>query len=96
MPELHRRAHVPPRGQPACLPHLRPYGGRPAKCPECEDPKIKYSGTGTEKVEEPVAAFFPEAVVRRMDADAMTRKDAYGRRSTRFERAKSISWSARR
>ena len=49
----------------------------PAKCPDCGDPKIKYSGTGTEKVEEVVTRFFPKAVVRRMDADAMTRKEAY-------------------
>jgi len=49
----------------------------PSRCPDCGDPKIKYSGTGTEKVEEVVTRFFPKAVVRRMDADAMTRKEAY-------------------
>lgn len=49
----------------------------PPKCPQCHDPRIKYSGAGTEKVEEAVARIFPEAVVRRMDADAMSRKDAY-------------------
>lgn len=49
----------------------------PARCPDCGDPKIKYSGTGTEKVEEAVSRLFPQAVVRRMDADAMTRKEAY-------------------
>jgi len=49
----------------------------PGKCPECKDPKIKYSGTGTERVEEAVIRFFPTAVVRRMDADAMARKEAY-------------------
>jgi primosomal protein N' (replication factor Y) len=40
------------------------------------DPRIKYSGAGTEKVEELVAAFFPEAVVKRLDADAVSRKDS--------------------
>jgi primosomal protein N' (replication factor Y) len=49
----------------------------PAKCPDCKDPKIRYSGTGTEKIEEHVARIFPSAVVRRMDADAMSRKEAY-------------------
>jgi primosomal protein N' (replication factor Y) len=49
----------------------------PGKCPDCGDPKIKYSGTGTEKVEETVTRFFPKAVVRRMDADVMTRKESY-------------------
>jgi len=49
----------------------------PGKCPECRDPGIKYSGTGTEKVEDIVGKCFPTAVVKRMDADAMTRKDAF-------------------
>ncbi|MDP9291500.1 MAG: primosomal protein N', partial [Verrucomicrobiota bacterium] len=49
----------------------------PKKCPSCADPAIRYSGTGTEKVEDSVAKIFPHAVVRRMDADAMTRRDSY-------------------
>jgi primosomal protein N' (replication factor Y) len=49
----------------------------PSKCPECRDPNIRYSGTGTEKVEDLVAKLFPKAVVKRMDADAMTRRDSY-------------------
>ena len=48
----------------------------PSKCPACKDPRIKYSGAGTEKVEELVAAFFPGAVVKRLDADAVSRKDS--------------------
>jgi primosomal protein N' (replication factor Y) len=49
----------------------------PAKCPECGDPGIRYSGTGTEKVEDAVTRLFPKAEVKRMDADAMTRKGAF-------------------
>ncbi|HEY3902117.1 MAG TPA: primosomal protein N' [Chthoniobacter sp.] len=49
----------------------------PAKCPECGDKGIKYSGTGTEKVEDAVARLFPTAVVKRMDADVMQRRDAF-------------------
>jgi len=49
----------------------------PSKCPDCKDPGIRYAGTGTEKVEDAVAKAFPKAVVKRMDADAMTKKDAY-------------------
>ncbi len=49
----------------------------PGKCPSCKDPGIKYTGIGTEKVEDAVAQTFPKAVVRRMDADAMQRRDAY-------------------
>ena len=49
----------------------------PKRCPECGRHTLIYVGFGTEKVEENVAALFPKAVVRRMDADSMTRKDAY-------------------
>jgi primosomal protein N' (replication factor Y) len=49
----------------------------PNKCPDCKDPGIKYAGVGTEKVEEAVVRLFPKASVRRMDADTMTRKEAY-------------------
>ncbi len=49
----------------------------PKKCPECGKDALIYAGFGTEKVESTVSQFFPKANVRRMDADSMTRKDAY-------------------
>src|ERR1700688_1447461 len=49
----------------------------PKKCPACGQDALIYYGFGTEKVESTVAQIFPKAVVRRMDADSMTRKDAY-------------------
>jgi primosomal protein N' (replication factor Y) len=49
----------------------------PKKCPECGKDALIYAGFGTEKVESTVSHFFPKANVRRMDADSMTRKDAY-------------------
>ena len=49
----------------------------PKKCPACGDPGIRFSGYGTEKVAELVEKFFPTARVSRMDADSMSRKDAY-------------------
>ncbi len=49
----------------------------PKKCPTCGKDALIYSGFGTEKVESAVAQVFPQAVVRRMDADSMTRKEAY-------------------
>src|SRR5204862_5605004 len=49
----------------------------PKRCPECGQDTLIYAGFGTEKVEATVAAIFPRAVVRRMDADSMTRKDSY-------------------
>src|ERR1700682_3585429 len=49
----------------------------PKKCPACGKDALIYSGFGTEKVESTVSQIFPSAVVKRMDADSMTRKQAY-------------------
>jgi primosomal protein N' (replication factor Y) len=49
----------------------------PRKCPKCADASIRYAGYGTEKIEGTVRKLFPAATVARMDADSMTRKDAY-------------------
>ncbi|MGH7993974.1 MAG: replication restart helicase PriA, partial [Limisphaerales bacterium] len=51
----------------------------PAVCPnmKCKNPAIRFAGTGTQKVEETLAKLFPNARVRRMDADTMKRKDDY-------------------
>src|SRR6478736_2961460 len=49
----------------------------PKKCPACAQDALIYHGFGTEKVESTVAQIFPKDVVRRMDADSMTRKEAY-------------------
>jgi len=49
----------------------------PRKCPKCADPSIRYAGFGTEKIEGAVQKLFPTAIVARMDADSMSRKDAY-------------------
>jgi primosomal protein N' (replication factor Y) len=49
----------------------------PKKCPACGKDALIYYGFGTERVESTVAQIFPKAVVRRMDADSMTRKEAY-------------------
>ena len=49
----------------------------PKKCPACGQDALIYYGFGTERVESTVAQLFPKAVVHRMDADSMTRKEAY-------------------
>jgi len=60
----------------------------PNKCPQCADPGIRYAGYGTEKVEGAVRKLFPHAVIARMDADTMTRKDAYRETLTSFRTGK--------
>ncbi len=51
----------------------------PSVCPnpKCKNPAIRFAGTGTQKVEETLAKLFPNARIRRMDADTMKRKDDY-------------------
>src|SRR5438034_1066793 len=49
----------------------------PKKCPACGKDALIYAGFGTEKVESTVSHLFPKANVHRMDADSMTRKEAY-------------------
>src|SRR5437899_2729620 len=49
----------------------------PKRCPACGKDALIYAGFGTEKVESTVSHLFPKANVHRMDADSMTRKEAY-------------------
>ncbi len=49
----------------------------PRDCPQCHAPDIRYSGLGTEKVEDSLTKLFPKARIHRMDSDTMTRKDSY-------------------
>ena len=51
----------------------------PSVCPEpsCKNPAIRFAGTGTQKVEDILGKLFPQARVKRMDADTMKRKDDY-------------------
>ncbi len=49
----------------------------PNTCPECGSRYIKHMGIGTQRVEQQVRKFFPEARIARMDADTMSRKGSY-------------------
>ncbi len=60
----------------------------PPRCPACADPAIRYAGTGTERVEDTVAKIFPGARIARMDADSMTRKEAYRETLSAFRSGK--------
>jgi primosomal protein N' (replication factor Y) len=53
----------------------------PKACPEagCRNPGIRYSGLGTERVEDALTKLFPHASIRRMDSDALKRKEDYRR-----------------
>lgn len=51
----------------------------PQKCPVCQSPKLDSRGFGTERIEDEIRQFFPEARVQRMDLDTTRSKKAYQR-----------------
>jgi primosomal protein N' (replication factor Y) len=62
----------------------------PRVCPEpkCANPAIRYSGLGTERVEDTLTRLFPHARVTRMDSDVLKRKEDYRRILTEFRLGK--------
>lgn len=48
-----------------------------SRCQECRSSKIKWKGTGTQKVEEVVKQVMPHATVVRIDADTMQKKNLF-------------------
>lgn len=46
-------------------------------CPECGSDKIRYFGTGTQKLEQEIHKQFPEAKTIRMDVDTVTKKNSH-------------------
>ncbi len=62
----------------------------PKECPnqECRNPAIRFSGLGTEKVEDTLTRLFPKARIARMDRDTLKRKDDYRRILDEFRTGK--------
>ena len=46
-------------------------------CPECHSTKIRYFGTGTQRLEQEINKLFPEAKTIRMDVDTVTKKNSH-------------------
>lgn len=63
----------------------------PTVCPEkeCRSKAIRYSGVGTERVEENLGRMFPHARIQRMDSDLMKRKDDYRAALNEFKAGKT-------
>ena len=56
----------------------------PTVCPECESKRIKYFGSGTQRIEELVGQIAPRARLLRWDADTTGRKGSHERILQRF------------
>lgn len=54
------------------------------KCPSCGADNIKYSGFGTQRVEQELQMRFPEARILRMDADTTVAKDSHEKALSAF------------
>ncbi len=48
-----------------------------SKCPECGEDAVRYSGFGTQKIEEELASLLPEAKIVRMDTDSTAGKNSH-------------------
>lgn len=55
------------------------------KCPECESEKIRYFGTGTQKLEQEIHKLFPQAKMIRMDVDTVTKKNSHEQILNKFK-----------
>ena len=54
-------------------------------CPECQSTKIRYFGTGTQKLEQEIKKLFPTASTIRMDIDTITKKNSHEEILTKFK-----------
>lgn len=61
----------------------------PDKCPECGSDVLKYSGSGTEKVEEKISELFPNRTVERFDLDTAKNQKEIDRIIKNFQNGKT-------
>jgi len=65
-------------GRRALICHHCDYTTRmPGQCPSCFSPELKPQGQGTERLEEALAAHFPDVPVMRIDRETTRRRDAF-------------------
>jgi primosomal protein N' (replication factor Y) len=64
------------------------YESVPKTCPSCGSRYIKFFGTGTEKVEEAVREYFPEATTARLDLDTVKKKGSMNKILDQFGQGK--------
>lgn len=57
----------------------------PSLCGVCHNGSLQMKGFGTERIEEEIALFFPEARVERMDLDAARSRKSFEKLISRFE-----------
>ncbi len=58
------------------------------KCPECGGNNVRYSGYGTQRIEDELKSLYPDARIVRMDADTTTAKFSHDKLFTAFKNHK--------
>jgi primosomal protein N' (replication factor Y) len=61
----------------------------PVECSKCGSTKLYYGGTGTQKVEEELNRYFPEAKILRMDLDTTSTRGAHDEILSKFGSAEA-------
>ncbi len=56
----------------------------PERCSDCNEPAIRFSGIGTQKLEQEVQAAFPDASILRMDTDTMRKPGSHEKALAKF------------
>ncbi len=59
----------------------------PKVCSNCGSHSVKYFGTGTERVEDELSFYFPNAKIKRVDSDTISRKSSLGKMLLEFSRS---------
>lgn len=57
----------------------------PSECPYCHSPKLRYSGSGTQRAEQEIQEIFPSARILRLDTDSTMQKFAYEKKLSAFQ-----------
>jgi len=57
----------------------------PSRCPQCRSTALEMKGYGTERIEEDLSIYFPDARLARMDLDSTRSKNAYSQIIHAFE-----------
>lgn len=61
----------------------------PSRCTQCNNPAIRFSGLGTQKLEANVKAMFPDVPIMRMDTDTMRRHGSHEKALAEFRRGET-------
>ncbi|MDO4731530.1 MAG: primosomal protein N' [Clostridia bacterium] len=56
------------------------------KCPYCDENFVRFSGQGTQKIEQDLKEFLPDAKILRMDADTTLGKNSHDKKLSEFEK----------